>query len=204
MSKGKVTLLIHINYSPFHFIINHLTFLRDINCDFHLSFVCFFKVSWRYFSLEWGTDQNKSLFTENFPSLHDRSWKLVWRVKAPHLNKCKWDLNPQWPRRFLQMNDSVFGLLTCQLQPSFGFTVSQSNVNNLTLCSFEGRNSQTAWGWVIKDFFFLELPLNNVPRTLVEFFTHNLHATILPHKGEMQSKSGLLDYNLSCYMLISK
>lgn len=54
MSKGKVTLLIHINYSPSHFIINQQTFLRDINCDL----CAFSKFPEDIFSLVWGTEQN--------------------------------------------------------------------------------------------------------------------------------------------------
>ncbi len=42
MSKGKVTLLIHMNYSPSHFIINHLTFLRDILTVIFVFHLCAF------------------------------------------------------------------------------------------------------------------------------------------------------------------
>lgn len=99
--------------------------------------------------------------------LHHKHQSLVWHADDPHLNIWKLNLN-LW----------IFGLLACQFQYSFIFTVwkkSMNNLANIVFCVLSKKSDsiEITWEWVMKYFFLFlgELPLNTVPRTSVRFFT---------------------------------
>lgn len=98
--------------------------------------------------------------------MHHRHQSLVWHTDDLHLNIWKLNLN-LW----------IFGLLACQFQYSFIFTVWKKSMNdlaNIIVCVLRKKSDIENDMRLSNEIFFLflgELPYT-APRTLVRFFTH--------------------------------